>query len=565
MLAAPWLGIPCTPSWSRAQSQQPDSETVLRDARDAQADFEWVRRHNLPFTLTGSGGRCDQRIGRFCYWNDESEVASPPEPSRIRRARRKLLGALDRAGSTLTGDRWIAGQRVRYLLEDGRHSEALAAARACRAVAWWCTALAGLVHHISGNFARADTAYALALSNMPPDERCRWTDLSLLLEHELRKRYRRLSCWQRSGFEARFWWLAQPLYSLPANDLRTEHLARQTMARLHERARSAHGVPWGKDLHELMVRYGWPTGWSRASPSAAMPLEQRIIGHDPTPSFSFSPSVRAMDDPTRAGESDWRFDDKTARTRYAPPYAASFNPLPHHSASFRRGDSTIVVAAYDLTDDTLFTGLPLEAALALALDERSRPVVRRKANPQSSSVLVASTPGRPALLSLEVVAPRERHVARARHGLRAPSESNSGVAISDLLLFSPPRSLPDELTAVIPFVRGSARARPGEQLGLFWELYGLHTAGEPSTVSVSLIKEGRDFLAGFAELGRERRRTAVRLQWRETAVSRGGIASRAVALRLPNLSRGWYRIDLAVVVRGQKPLRAAQRIEVVRR
>src|SRR2546425_3659332 len=81
---------------------------------------------------------------------------------------------------------------------------------------------------------------------MPRDERCRWTDVSLLLDGELARRYRRLPCDQRGAFEERLWWLAQPLYSLPGNDRRTEHLARATMARIEQDARSPFDMFWGR-------------------------------------------------------------------------------------------------------------------------------------------------------------------------------------------------------------------------------------------------------------------------------------------------------------------------------
>ena len=41
---------------------------------------------------------------------------------------------------------------------------------------------------------RSDSAFAAALNAMPPRERCRWNDISLLLEGDARKRYERLPC-----------------------------------------------------------------------------------------------------------------------------------------------------------------------------------------------------------------------------------------------------------------------------------------------------------------------------------------------------------------------------------
>ena len=47
---------------------------------------------------------------------------------------------------------------------------------------------------------------------MPEAERCRWNDLSLLLEGDARKRYEKLACAERTAFERRYWNLSRPLW-----------------------------------------------------------------------------------------------------------------------------------------------------------------------------------------------------------------------------------------------------------------------------------------------------------------------------------------------------------------
>ena len=69
----------------------------------------------------------------------------------------------------------------------------------------------------------------------------------------------------------RLWKVSQPLWSVRGNDLRTEHFARLTMAELLRTSRYPHDMPWGDDSKELLVRYGWETGWSRDVPSASSP------------------------------------------------------------------------------------------------------------------------------------------------------------------------------------------------------------------------------------------------------------------------------------------------------
>src|SRR5215471_17900978 len=169
---------------------QPDSAAALRSAQLAQQAFESRRGFLAPRTPGSShDGVCDERIGRFCYWYDADAPLPPPESQDIRRARRHLVDLLDAAAAEFPGDWWIAGQRVRYLVESERLAEALAAALACRAERWWCEALEGFAQHAAGEDAAADTVYAAALADMPADRRCRWTDLTPLLDGDLRRRF----------------------------------------------------------------------------------------------------------------------------------------------------------------------------------------------------------------------------------------------------------------------------------------------------------------------------------------------------------------------------------------
>ena len=100
-----------------ASPAQQDLQGIVRHARHAQAEFEQTRRWYLPHEY--ASGRCDERIGRFCYWHgDGSDEHPPPEPRPIGLARSRLVGVLDSAARLLPADGWIVGQLVRYLAED---------------------------------------------------------------------------------------------------------------------------------------------------------------------------------------------------------------------------------------------------------------------------------------------------------------------------------------------------------------------------------------------------------------------------------------------------------------
>src|SRR6266581_3495120 len=487
----------------------PDSGAILRSARRAQAAFESTRTRSLPERPGGWSDICGQRIGRICYWyeSDDDEDSAPPEPARIREARARLLAALREAGAALPGDEWIVGQRVRYLLEDSQPASAALVAAQCRAALWWCEVLAGLVRHATGDFAAADSTFATALADMPADERCRWGDLSPLLEGELAERYRRLDCDARAAFEARWWWLAQPLYSHAGNDRRTEHFARVVMVRIQEGRRTPFGY-WADDLRDVLLRYGWPTWWTRDPPRSPMiESEPRITGHDPSPAFHFTSGSRALDDPTGAKPEDWSLDAPQARERYAPPYAATFTYLQHQEA------------------------------------------------------VLAAAPCQPYLLSLEADAPHERHVARARYGVTLKRRTLLHPAISDLLLFDPPDSLPATLEAVLPYAYGSTRVPADRKLGVFWEVYGVDPAGGAVAVSLTLARQGTGFLRRM--LGLAGRRHDVRLEWQDVPQD-SSVAPRALAIDLAGLAPGRYQIEVDITPPGGATLAARREIRIER-
>lgn len=105
-----------------AQSAEPTGDDAddryARTAHRAVERFERQRRFLLPVTR-GDPGRCDVRVGSYCYWYDENEDPGPPEPARIARARQRLLILLDSLAARHPGDGWLAGQRLLYGLGDG--------------------------------------------------------------------------------------------------------------------------------------------------------------------------------------------------------------------------------------------------------------------------------------------------------------------------------------------------------------------------------------------------------------------------------------------------------------
>ena len=559
MQRAPSAQLAVTP----ARQPTVDSQRVLRDARSAQTAFERTRRANLPLNTRGTSGRCDVRVGRFCYWWDDGEFEPPPESPKTKAARDAMLERLAKAASSLPGDRWIAGQRVRYLVESERYGEAIDVARACHAEPAWCGALAGYAFHAAGDFGAADSAFGVALAAMPERDRCRWTDISLLLEGDARKRYEKLGCAERAAFETRFWALSRPLFLLPANDLRTEHLARLTMAELIRTSRYPHDLAWGDDVQEMLVRYGWETGWSREAPSVSDPSSVHVVGHEPTPAFDFVPATDALTSPDAADASDWELHDRLAQSRYAPKYARSMSQLDHQIAFFRRGDSALVVAAFDIGRDSTFARDSISAALALAAaDAPDSPQVIRDPVAKRRDVLMTVAPWKPTLVSVEARDSVARRVARARTVVRPPP-STGRVTVSDLLLFDDPATLPSSLEEAAARARGSLRVNRSTPVGVFWEMYGVSPSGEPLAYSLTVTREGTSWYRRAAEkLKVVERRAPVRMEWDEPSARPGASHFRAVAVDFSTLPEGRYRIELALEAGGQTAATATRVIDV---
>ena len=539
-----------------------DSARIVRGAHSAQSAFESFRRSRLPVGDRFSGP-CDVRIGRYCYWrgDGDDDKDPPPEPAAVRERRDQLIRLLDTATATLGGDAWLAGQHVRYLAEAERFDDAFSfAASGCHASIAWCNALAGYAAHLAGNFVAADSAFTSALAAMEPAERCRWLDIADLLDDELEHRFNSVGCEGRESFVRRVFWLGAPLYSVSQTDLLTEHLARFTRARIAEHSAASDGEPWADDERELMVRYGWPRWYSRSEPQFGSQARPSIAGHDVGVPYDFLPSVHALDHVGHADADDWHLDDARALTGYAPSYARSVHELPSQIATFRRGDSTLVVAAWDARRDTTLLGRDLDAALVLAADGQQRALMRHL-NVGARGTLSATGVLDSGLVSLELLGWQDRRAARTRIGVAM--RDSGRVALSDLLLYSSFVGSPDGLEAVVDSALASDVVPGNRTLGVYWETYGLRPTGEPVRFTLTVGQIGVGWLRRTAErLRLTDPTTGLRIQWEEVPRRADGIAGRGVSVDLSRLRAGRYRMQLTASVSGEAPVTAQREVEV---
>lgn len=543
-----------------------DSAQTNKQARRAQSEFERRRLRLLP-TVGSSGGRCDVRVGRFCYWQDDDDTPPPPEPRAVSELRAKFLDRLASLAARNPGDGWIAAQRVRYLVEAKRPSDALAAAHACRAAGSWCASLAALALAAGPDVRAADSAVTAALSLMTPEDRCAALDIEPLIDGNFRDRYHRASCTERDSLRERWLWLARSTYATEGNEIRVELFARHLLARLASESSSPYGPLAGKDLRDLVLRYGWSTAWGKTEPRIGLGETPNAVGYDADRTFALAPTDGDLADPANIGDAPRRRDDPTARARFPIRGARTLGGLTQRAALFRRGDSTLAIAAFDASSDTAMRGVDsARAALVLLRDETTPPVVANAVH-APHGVLMATAPWRPVLLALELRDSTSGRIARARVGVPPADTASGRVALSDLLLFAGDSTSTSAVASALDSVLARAivdgRIAAGGKLGLFWEMYGLADE-ERVTATIGLVPDESGFLRRIAErAGVATPRAPVHLRWNDAPEVRGSVGGRMLVIDLADVPEGRYTVEVKLDVSGQPTRRAASRVEIV--
>lgn len=544
----------------RASERSPgDSARDLSRARGAQANFERSRRAHLPIGDRGAG-RCDVRLGRYCWWYDENVPTFPPEEAAIGERRAELIAQLDLAAAHYPGDDWLAGMRVHYRV-DGHHLIAAdSVARECRATAWWCSALVGYAAHANGDAHRADSAFASAVSALPAEASCSWRDIAPLLGDDDRDIYEHHSCDERHALESRYWLLSRPQFATGGNEWQNEFNVRRVLNWLGERAATPHLLTWGKDAAELVLRYGWPTAWSRTTTSMGSMQEPNIIGHDPAPSFAFAPVRWLADSLLPLQPAAWDMKAPRAEARYAPPMVKRVANVAAQFARFRRGDSTLLVAAFAASDDSLKTlvarvGAAGEDGVAAISDPDTGHVGRAR-------VMLA---GAPWIVGVDVTDTTTRTLGRTRLAF-VPGADSARLSLSDLLVYragdEPANSLDSALARAIP---GDTVTR-NRPLGIFWETYGLSTEGEAVDIAVSVERVDHSWIRSARQkLGLTPVDTPIRIRWADARTPRDTAAAHAISLDLSNLDAGRYRLTLVLSPGAGAPVSAVREVELIDR
>ncbi len=128
--------------------------------------------------------------------------------------------------------------------------------------------------------------------------------------------------------------------------------------------------------------------------------ESAVVSRHPASAKTFIPNPRSLDHPFTARWFEWSLDDSAARSRYDPAYASSFDYLEKHQVvPFLRGDSTIVVTAFEWQRAA---DQPIIAAVSVSTNDSSGSVTMDSA---VTRVHILSVVGeaRPMVFSLEAL------------------------------------------------------------------------------------------------------------------------------------------------------------------
>jgi hypothetical protein len=403
--------------------------------------------------------------------------------SRQREYRARLIEDLEDLATVAGEAELVYRQRVAFADKHGDHERADSIAHSCAGTEWWCLALRGFTaHRLSPGAGLA--AFDSAMSAAPELVRCGWLDPSAVAGQPQGES---LGCDPSDPEVARFWWLADPLWSRAGNERRAEHFTRHVMQRME------------LDLYPswlegcTFIPKGYPNSWDRAVVQSQSLLRRyrdegsrmcldRPSGSSSPPSsrerprsmrfryvyggYSFAPDIARWADPLGSSADDWSLHWDRGDERLVP--RERYHDLDHQTVVLRRGERYRMVAAATLPPELVRLDPP-EAALVLGrvedLELFLAPATLEDARVFRASVEVEEGGY---LASLEVIGPED--VARARHGAPAPSLEN-GFGVSDLALVDG-RFEVDALSLEEALLPSLTLPREG-QVGLYFEMYGV--------------------------------------------------------------------------------------------
>lgn len=556
---------------------------------------------------------------------DGLDLALLPEfRERVRAARDTLLRLFNEALVIAPDDRFVVGQTVRFLFDQQLASDAFRVASTCSAERWWCSLLEGYAEYRMGRAAQAETAFANARDAMPVSERCIWDDIGLLLEDDARETFAVQECTARGLHNSRYWWLADPMWSVPGNDRKLEHDARNVHVQLQSAFRTDGRMHWSADSggdarRRMIMRYGWPSymGWAGTVADTGHGGWLQKWGSSPQPPYSTyeyskgrvhtATTFAALQNPFSAEDTAWQLREPRNFSRRKHWWPVEFMKrdaplaqLPRgQTAMLRRKGNLIFALATDIApDDSVAVRSGTMATLLVSTGPESLQVVGSGPIRIGGLIFVrgriSSFPSLVGLEAHDVMSllasgsrPSKDSViaeARTRFAIVPPStleEMAPGeIAVSEPVLLradgngAPSPAMADSLLErMIGALTVNVRTTP--RVGVYWETYGVRAR---DSVTIGLRVQRHSSIGGLRRLGIALRladdpNSTVNITWREPEIGRvtstvdaGGIPiqSRTLVLDLSRLEAGSY--DIVMSVRRSKSTEATsvKRIVIVR-
>lgn len=459
----------------------------------------------------------------------------------LRVRRDALVKLLDSAFQERPGNPWIVGQNVRFLVDEKDLVGALGVTRKCVASRWWCSSLAGFVHHQTGNLAAADSAFRIATSATQGQARCDWTDIGMLLgdwpgelidvgfkslDTKPLVAYKKQSCAKRDSLSSVAFWLGDPFWSDSINERRVEHYARRVAVLLHSAVPLDELYNWepvlgGDARAELIMRYGWPdrVEWAGKLNDDAAAIEVRLAGGRSFPGTPYLTAEYNKMDPLASVIPKWTalLDPLDAQSRDLEmrpaanyPFSAEFMRMRRvatiaadQAALLRRQSSVLFVYAADLSTLNFRRTASITENRPSGYRDSIEAIVLRSVGPDSIQrfdtqrvgagaklVVRGAIPSARAIMGIEI--PNEGGIAARKRISIAPPQtlaemSPGEVAISDPVIVQPPvddEALPNDPDLALPRMNGTTiLARGTKAIGVYWETYGFAPG---DTVEISI-------------------------------------------------------------------------------
>jgi hypothetical protein len=571
------------PTYAPIDTLRQAEQEARREAVRAARRYEQALIRTAPERYGGgSPDRCDERIGRYCFWFGTPGTPRrpiPPEPPEVTAARDGAIHAFRRWFAVAPAAEAATGPLLRFLIESERPREAVAAARthvwAARESAE-SLLLLGYALHYARDFVAAEAAFDSARARLDPPERRRLDDVRVLLDPGEQSVYRNLDDEGRAVYEARFWAASDPWLLEPGNERRSAHYTRHVWARLMALAPVVDGRSrWGSDDREIVLRYGRPTARYRiAEPHTFVHRPTRLTESFDPRAVALTPGALLTDGVGETPPAGVRpeLERDSARSYYAPLGLRRTRALVVQPSVFPDGEAGVLRVDALLLPDTVAPRVPVAPrGLLVVLDTLGREVARAPATPsvRHDSLTLLSAEQRVApgsyLYRVEIRDDSTGLAGLAQYRIEVPVPR--GLMVSDIMVTlpgagDPPASRADSGLEATPRLA----LRPDQEVGLYAEVSGLGVDESGAAFDVQWWVErveGDPLLLRAARwvgerIGLVEADRPTRVGWEEASPEEAQVVF--VTLSLSDLRPGLHRLNLRIRDRVSGEERLASRL-----